>query len=84
MRRVPCTTGPGLKTQQGLGTSKPVVVVNGAKDSGSQTAASPTSGTLPFTGMDLGLVGLAGMALVGLGFSLRQIARNTDDSDPKT
>jgi hypothetical protein len=75
--------GAGTNTQQGLGTSEPVVVVKGAKDSAPQTTASPTSGTLPFTGMDLGLVGLAGIVLLGLGFSLRQIARDTDDSDPQ-
>jgi hypothetical protein len=31
------------------------------------------SGTLPFTGVDLGLYALAGVALVGVGIGLRRI-----------
>ena len=75
--------GAANNTQKGLGKPEPVVVVKSATSSTSQPAAKPTSGTLPFTGMDLGLVGLAGVALAGLGFSLRRIARDdTDHSDP--
>ena len=35
-------------------------------------------GTLPFTGVDLGLVLVAGIGLVVMGYSLRRIARGAD------
>lgn len=45
-----------------------------------QTVGAPapvhTAGTLPFTGMDLGLVGGAGVVLVAMGISLRRVTRN--------
>lgn len=41
----------------------------------SPTTGSPTTGTLPFTGLDLGLVAGAGIVLLGVGVSLRRLAR---------
>lgn len=38
-----------------------------------QTASS--SGSLPFTGLDVGLLALGGVALVGVGVGLRRFAR---------
>lgn len=38
-----------------------------------QRSGSSTNGALPFTGLDLGLVGLAGVVLVLVGFSLRRM-----------
>jgi hypothetical protein len=75
--------GTGQKTQQNLGksTTVPHVEVKAAKSSATQTTAKPTSGNLPFTGMDLGFVGLAGVALAGMGYSLRRLARDTDTRD---
>ncbi|MDX6671901.1 MAG: hypothetical protein QOI91_2264 [Solirubrobacteraceae bacterium] len=32
-------------------------------------------GSLPFTGMELGFIGMAGIALLGLGFGLRMLIR---------
>lgn len=39
---------------------------------------SASTGTLPFTGVDLGLVLVAGIGLVVMGYSLRRIARGAD------
>jgi hypothetical protein len=38
---------------------------------------SVTSGSLPFTGFEAGLVALAGLALVGTGFAMRRASRAT-------
>ncbi len=43
-----------------------------------QSTASSSSGQLPFTGLDLAFVGVAGIALVGLGVGLRRAARSPD------
>jgi hypothetical protein len=40
------------------------------------TTAAATSGSLPFTGFQAGLVAVAGVALVGTGFAMRRIARH--------
>ena len=39
------------------------------------TSAPKAAGTLPFTGLDLGVIVLAGVALVVMGVSLRRYAR---------
>jgi hypothetical protein len=55
--------------------------VLGAVDSGGGNGTPPTqvqtteSGSLPFTGLDIGLLALGGCALVGVGVGLRRIAR---------
>lgn len=38
-------------------------------------AAANDSGSLPFTGLDVGLLALGGIALVGVGVGLRRFAR---------
>ena len=38
-------------------------------------AVSSDSGSLPFTGLDIGLLALGGVALVGVGAGLRRFAR---------
>jgi hypothetical protein len=43
-----------------------------------QSTSSSSSGELPFTGLDLAFVGIAGISLVGLGFGLRHVARQSD------
>ena len=40
-----------------------------------QVASSNDSGSLPFTGLDIGLLALGGIALVGVGVGLRRFAR---------
>lgn len=40
--------------------------------------ATTTSGSLPFTGFQAGLVGLAGLALLGTGVAMRRVARRSD------
>ena len=39
------------------------------------TSTNSTSKTLPFTGLQVGLVVLAGVALLGVGFGVRRVAR---------
>lgn len=38
-------------------------------------AANSNDGSLPFTGLDIGLLALGGVALVGVGVGLRRFAR---------
>jgi hypothetical protein len=40
-----------------------------------QAVNSSDSGSLPFTGLDIGLLALGGVALVGVGVVLRRVAR---------
>jgi hypothetical protein len=40
-----------------------------------QVASSNDSGSLPFTGLDIGLLALGGVALVGVGVGLRRFAQ---------
>jgi hypothetical protein len=42
------------------------------------TAVTPTvsQGELPFTGFEAGMVALAGLALVGVGFAVRRVAKH--------
>lgn len=40
-----------------------------------QVASSSGNGSLPFTGLDVGLLALGGVALVGVGVGLRRFAR---------
>jgi hypothetical protein len=42
------------------------------------TEAVASSGTLPFTGLDLGFLAAAGAVLVAMGISLRRITRKRD------
>ena len=39
-------------------------------------AATSTSGGLPFTGLDLGLVAAAGGVLLAMGFAIRRLSRS--------
>lgn len=40
-----------------------------------QVASTSDEGSLPFTGLDIGLLALGGVALVGVGVGLRRFAR---------
>jgi hypothetical protein len=42
------------------------------------TATTSSSGTLPFTGLQIALVALAGVVLVGSGFALRRASRSSN------
>jgi hypothetical protein len=41
-------------------------------------SAKASSGTLPFTGLDLGLLGAAGVGLLGLGIGMRRLTRSSE------
>ena len=65
-------SGGGATTSQYGGQS----IVQGTLG---QSATSPTtSGTLPFTGVDLGVIVLAGLVIVVMGVSLRRYGRRQD------
>ncbi len=69
-------------TQGYGGSGGEVQEVLGAKASTQATpkpvAAVATSSTLPFTGVDLALVSVAGITLLGMGFGLRKIAQRDE------
>jgi hypothetical protein len=63
------------------------VLGNEVEDHGDSTSQTPqgeqvevgsTTGSLPFTGFEVGLVVLAGIGLVGLGFAMRRSTRRDD------
>ena len=61
----------------GSNSAKPVIRVKAAVATSSATTAQPVqAGTLPFTGSDLGLITVAGIALLALGIGLRKVGRN--------
>jgi hypothetical protein len=59
----------------GSNSAKPVIKVKSAT---AVSTAKPvqTAATLPFTGADLVVVSIAGVALLGLGFGLRRLGRD--------
>lgn len=59
----PSSTSPGSET---AGTSPEAVAV---------AATTESSGTLPFTGLEVGLIALAGVALLGGGVVLYRVSR---------
>ncbi len=48
---------------------------NGPTSAPQQVQAASSNGSLPFTGLDVGLLALGGVALVGVGVGLRRFAR---------
>ena len=46
--------------------------------SSSQGASGDDGGSLPFTGLDLGLLAAAGVVLTGVGFGMRRLTRRPD------
>jgi hypothetical protein len=49
-----------------------------AKTGSSATAPVKTTGTLPFTGLDLGLFAGAAIVLTGIGFGFRRLGRQNN------
>ncbi len=60
---------PVTKSAYGGHGSKPQAIVAGV---------TASDDSLPFTGADLGIFVVAGVALVGMGFGLRRISRRSD------
>jgi hypothetical protein len=67
--------GSLVSSYGGQGTAPQVKVA--AASAQKSAAAKPSSGTLPFTGMDVGFVVAAGAVLLGAGLALRRGARKT-------
>ena len=64
--------------QTGTKVQKVIGVAAVATPSTPQTTSAPATSSnaeLPFTGLDLGLLCVAGVFLVGVGYSLRRVAR---------
>ncbi len=64
----------GVYATAGTKVQKVVTVTKGTRATAG-VAGAKASGTLPFTGLDLGLMGGAGVLLVGTGLSLRLLTR---------
>ena len=58
--------GPSVVDRTGGGPDSPV----------SESGTSPSGDELPFTGLDLGLVAVAGASLMLLGFGMRRLTRS--------
>jgi LPXTG-motif cell wall-anchored protein len=62
---------PDSVTEHGGGVVLPLEQQQGG---GGVVAASPSAGTLPFTGSETGLLVLLGVVFLGLGFVLRRVS----------
>jgi hypothetical protein len=51
-----------------------ISAAGGGGGSGPSAPSSNTIGSLPFTGLDVGVLALAALALVGAGFALRRLS----------
>ena len=73
-------------TQSGYSNTQPVVKddSNSGSKSPAPVAAAPTTSSngssLPFTGAEVGLIALAGLALGGTGIALRRAGRPQDQA----
>jgi len=63
---------------QGTQVQTQVAAVTTTKPAPKPAATVTTSGTLPFTGVDLGVFAAGGVLLVATGFGLRRATRKTD------
>jgi hypothetical protein len=72
----PVATAATSPVQQGYSTTAGVVQtqVNAPKE---QAQTQGSSSDLPFTGLDVGLVGAAGAMLLGAGFGIRRLSRTS-------
>jgi hypothetical protein len=69
----PADVVPSPGTANGTGTSPSTPSVT--RETGAGTPATST-GSLPFTGFEAGLVALAGLALLGTGLAMRRVSRS--------
>ncbi len=74
----PVATAATSPVQQGYSTTAGVVQSQVNSDAPKeQTQASAPSSDLPFTGLDVGLVGAAGAMLLAAGFGIRRLSRTS-------
>ena len=75
----PVATAATSPVQQGYSTTAGVVQsqVNAPEEQTQQQAADAPSSDLPFTGLDVGLVGAAGAMLLAAGFGIRRLSRTS-------
>jgi hypothetical protein len=73
-------TPPGQVEAQVVTSPKSTTTPTPPQESAPTAAAQPqaTKGSLPFTGLDARLLGLAGIALAGIGFATRRLAKRID------
>jgi len=65
------------------GYSEPRAEIEGSSTGGGDPKdpgdpAGDTAGSLPFTGLDLGLMAVGGVVLAGMGFGMRRLSRAPD------
>ena len=74
----PIASAATSPVQQGYSTTAGVVQsqVNSPKHE-AQAQTQSSSSDLPFTGLDVGLVGAAGAMLLGAGFGIRRLSRTS-------
>jgi hypothetical protein len=64
--------------------SQPSAAQNGSTAANTvQRSGSQPGGALPFTGLDLGFIGLAGVGLLAAGFGLRRLTLREDRAEPR-
>ena len=68
--------GEVLNVVQGGGPGNVNQTPSVQRESGAGTPTATSTGSLPFTGFQAGLVALAGLALVGTGVAMRRVTRN--------
>lgn len=66
-------TPPGSDTPSGTAGGTATTTVT--RETGASTPAATSTGSLPFTGFQAGLVAAAGIALLGAGVAMRRAAR---------
>ncbi|MBA3306096.1 MAG: hypothetical protein H0U25_09245 [Thermoleophilaceae bacterium] len=71
--------GPSIVDRTGGPDAPPANDTDTDTDTGTDTRTA-TSGELPFTGLDLGLLGVAGASLLLMGAGMRRMTRSHDSA----
>ena len=76
--------GPGANVlseiQQPTGEAKTAETPKAAPKAAAAESREAPGGSLPFTGLDLGLLGVAGAGLLGLGVAMRRLTRGPESA----
>lgn len=67
---------PGDPQSQSQSQSQQPASSASSDPAGQAKSSEDSGGSLPFTGLDIGLLAVAGAALVALGFGMRRLTRN--------
>ena len=76
---VPTSAFAAESSVQGYSSSQAQLEGSSSQDPPSQGGGGgDESSSLPFTGLDLGLMAVGGLALAGMGFGMRRLTRRPD------